>query len=115
MAKVGRYVTDPKAGSYCRITLDSGERIIVSHDKSRLAIELSKLFGLSADRLFACELDTSIGQGVLSRLTRGAPPGTADATPLGGLVKYVKDCGTAADVKARCAALVTSSARSDAE
>ena len=27
MAKVGRVVTDPKAGSYCRVTLDSGERI----------------------------------------------------------------------------------------
>ena len=24
MAKVGRFVIDPKAGSYCRITLDSG-------------------------------------------------------------------------------------------
>ena len=108
MAKVGRFVTDPRAGSYCRVTLESGEKIIVSHDKSRLTIELSKLFGLSADRLFACELDTSIGQGVLARLTHGAQPGTTDATPLGGLVKYVKDCGTAADVKARCDALVTS-------
>ena len=36
MAKVGRFVTDPKAGSYCRITLDSGERILVSHDKGRV-------------------------------------------------------------------------------
>jgi hypothetical protein len=108
MAQVGRFVTDPKAGSYCRITLESGEKILVNHDKSRLTIELSKLFGLSADRLFACDLGTPIGQEVLSRLTRGAQPGTADATPLGALVKYVKDCGTAADVKARCDALATS-------
>jgi hypothetical protein len=35
MAKVGRFVTDPKAGSYCRITLDSGDRILVSHSKGR--------------------------------------------------------------------------------
>lgn len=109
MAKVGRFVTDPRAGSYCRITLESGEKIIVSHDKSRLAIELPKLFGLNADRLFACELNTSLGQALLSRLTRGAQAGTADATPLGGLVKYVVDCGTAADVKARCDLLLTSS------
>jgi hypothetical protein len=34
MAKVGRFVTDPKAGAYCQITLDSGEKIIVNHDKS---------------------------------------------------------------------------------
>ena len=33
MAKVGRFVTDPKAGVYCQITLDSGEKIIVNHDK----------------------------------------------------------------------------------
>jgi hypothetical protein len=32
MAKVGRFVTDPKAGAYCQITLDSGEKIIVNHD-----------------------------------------------------------------------------------
>lgn len=40
-------------------------------------------------------------------LTRGAHPESADATPLGALVKYVKDCGTPADVKARCAALMS--------
>ena len=33
MPKVGRFVTDPRAGAYCRITLDSGEKIIVNHDK----------------------------------------------------------------------------------
>ena len=27
MSKGGRLVTDPKAGAYCQITLDSGERM----------------------------------------------------------------------------------------
>ena len=27
MAKVGPFIRDPKAGSYCQITLDSGEKI----------------------------------------------------------------------------------------
>ena len=29
MAKVGRFVTDPRAGAYCQITLDTGEKIVV--------------------------------------------------------------------------------------
>jgi hypothetical protein len=33
MAKVGVFVTDPKAGAYCRITLDKGEKIVINHDK----------------------------------------------------------------------------------
>ena len=106
MAKVGRFVTDPRAGSYCHITLDSGEKIVVGHDKSRLTIELSKLFGFASDRVFVCELDTPAGQAALARLTRDARPGTADATPLGALVRHVKHCGTAADVKARCDGLL---------
>ena len=105
MAKVGRFVTDPKVGSYCHITLDSGEKITVAHEPNRLTIELSRLFGFSSDRVFVCPLDTAVGQEALARLTRDAQPGTAEATPLGALVKYVRDCGTAADVKARCAAL----------
>jgi hypothetical protein len=105
MSKVGRFVTDPKAGSYCQITLDSGEKILVNHDKTQLTIELSKLFGFTSDRIFACALDSPEGRAALAELTRGSQPGTAEATPLGALVKYVKDCGTAADVKNRCAAL----------
>jgi len=34
MAKVGCSVVDPKAGAYCQITLDSGEKILVNHDTS---------------------------------------------------------------------------------
>ena len=105
MSKVGRFVTDPKAGSYCQITLDNGEKIVVNHDKQHLAIEQSKMFGFSSDRLFACDLATNEGQAALAALTRDAVAGSADATPLGALVKYVTDCGTAAGVKIRCALL----------
>lgn len=107
MSKVGRFVTGPRAGSYCQITLDSGEKIIVNHDKTRLTVERSKLFGFSSDRMFSCDLDTPAGRLVLATLTRSAPSGSADATPLGALLKYLKDCGTAADVGARCAALTS--------
>jgi hypothetical protein len=107
MSKVGRFVTDPRAGSYCQITLDSGEKIIVNHDQHQLTIEQSRMFGFSSDRLFACDLRTTEGQAVLVQLTRDAAAGSADATPLGALVKHVKTCGTAADVKARCAALMS--------
>ena len=34
MAKVGRFVIDPRAGSYCQIDLDDGKKILVNHEKS---------------------------------------------------------------------------------
>jgi hypothetical protein len=47
MPKVGRFVTDPRAGAYCQITLDSGEKVIVNHEKGGfkgglLTIEISR-------------------------------------------------------------------------
>ena len=105
MAKVGSSVTDPKAGSYCLITLDSGDKIIVNHDKQRLTVEQSRMFGFRSERLFACDLSTPEGQSVLATLTRDARPGTADATPLGAMVNLVKECGSAADGRARCVRL----------
>lgn len=107
MSKVGRFVTDPKAGSYCQITLDSGEKIVVNHDKNRLTIELLKMFGFSSDQIFVADLASPEGGAALAGLTRGSQLGTADATPLGALVKYVRDCGTSADVKSRCARLLS--------
>jgi hypothetical protein len=111
MAKVGRFVTDPKAGAYCHITLDSGEKIIVNHDTGgfkggHLTIELSKLMGFSSERIFTCDLDTAEGRAALDRLTRDSRPGTAEATPLGAFVAYVKEAGAVADLKRRCAALM---------
>lgn len=111
MAKIGRFVTDPGAGSYCQITLDSGEKVVVNHDKGgfkggRLTIEAPKLMGLSSDRLFDCDLDSPSGKAALARLTRNAREGSADATPLGAFVEHVKGCASKADVKAACASLV---------
>jgi len=90
MPKVGRFVTDPRAGAYCQITLDGGEKVIVNHDKGGfkgglLTIEVSKLMGLRSDRIFACNLDSPAGQDVRARLTRGAEPGSLAATPLEGV------------------------------
>jgi hypothetical protein len=111
MAKIGTFVTDPKAGGYCRITLDSGQKIIVNHAEGGfrggpLTIEEVKWMGLGAgELLFECDLSSARGKEILGELTRGAAPGTADATPLGAFVNYVKDCGTLAEVKAKCAKL----------
>jgi len=112
MVKVGRFVTDPGAGAYCQITLDGGEKVVVSHEKGGfkggpLTIEVSKFMGFASDRIFACDLDSPAGQGVLAWLTRGAEPGSLAATPLGAAVEFVKDAGTLAELKARCAALTS--------
>jgi hypothetical protein len=109
MGKVGRFVTDPKAGAYCQITLDSGEKILVSHDKGgfkggSVTIAGVKWLGLaSGETLYEVNLDSPEGKATLAKLTKGAPEGSARATPLGAFVDYVKDCASAADLKARCA------------
>ena len=111
MGKIGRFVTDPKAGAFCQIALDSGEKILVSHDKGgfrggHLSITTLKWLGLaSGETLFELDLDAPKGKAILGRLTAGAPDGSARATPLGALVEHVKDCRSADDVRARCAPL----------
>jgi hypothetical protein len=110
MAKVGRFITDPKAGAYCQITLDSGEKIIVNHDKGgfkggNLTIETTKWWG-GGQRVFACNLDGPEGKAALSRLTRDAAEGSVQTTPLGAFVEHVKDCKSVEELKARCAALL---------
>ena len=112
MAKVGRFVTDPKSGAYCQITLDSGDKILVNHDKGgfkggHLTIEVPKFLGLSSERIFSCDLDSAEGKAALAQLTRGAAPGSVQATPLGAFVQHVKDCGTAAAVKTSCETLLS--------
>ena len=111
MTKIGRWVTDPKAGVYCKITLDSGEKIIVNHDKGGfkggvLTIEVLKFMGLSSDRLFACNLDAPEGKSALGFLTRGAQEESVNATPLGALIKYIESCRSVVEVKARCETLM---------
>lgn len=112
MAKIGRFVTDPRAGAYCHITLDSGEEIVVKHDKGgfkggMLTIEVLKFMGFASDRIFACNLDSPQGQAILAWLTRGAEPGSVAATPLGAAAEFVRDSGSLAELKPRCAALMS--------
>ncbi len=112
MAKVGRFVTDPNAGAYCQIALDSGEKVIVSHDKGgfkggRLTIELSKFMGFSSEHIFACDLESPEGKAALVRLTQGARRGSVEATPLGAFVEYIKGCGSVAEIKTRCATVMS--------
>ncbi len=112
MPKVGRFVTDPRAGAYCQITLDGGEKVVVNHEKGgfkggMLTIEVPKLMGFRSDRVFACDLDGPEGQRVLAWLTRGAEPGSLAAPPLGAAVEFVRDAGTLAELKARCAGLTS--------
>lgn len=113
MAKVGRLVIDPKVGSYCRISLDSGDRIFVSHDPGRgevgwVTIEEVRWWGLvPGAAVFACDLGSVEGRRLWGRLVEGASPGSARATPLGALVEYVKRCRSLSEVKAACGALVS--------
>ena len=113
MGKVGRFVIDPKAGAYCQIALDSGEKILVNHDKGgfkggRLTISQVKWLGLGGETVFQCDLDSAAGKAALAGLTKGVDPGTARATPLGAFVQHVRDCKDVAAAKSKCAALVTS-------
>ena len=111
MAKVGRFVTDPKAGAYCQVTLESGEKLIVNHDKGgfkggNLTMEVTKWWG-GGTRIFHCHLDGPAGKAALAGLLKDVPEGSALATPLGAFVELVKDCRSVEDVKAKCAALMS--------
>lgn len=112
MGKVGRFVTDPRVGAYCHVTLDSGEKLIVNHDKGgfkggRLVIEVRKFMGLGSTPIFQCDLDGPEGKAALAQITRDAEPQSMAATPLGAFVEYVRHGTTVEEVKRLCAALVS--------
>lgn len=44
---------------------------------------------------------------MLTRLTQGAEPGSAAATPLRAAVEFVREAGSLAELKVRCAALMS--------
>ena len=123
MARVGQFVMDPKAGGYCHVTLDSGEKLLVNHDQGgfkggSVTISLVKLWGFSSETLYQCNLEGAEGKTILAELTRNAPPGGAAATPLGAFVNYVKECKSVDDVRVKCAALAAAqraTARGDVE
>ena len=111
MTKVGRFVTD-RAGAFCQITLDSGEKILVGHEgrgfnDGRVTIEVLKFMRFAADRIFTCDLDSPAGGAALMRLTRDARPGSVEATALGAFVAHFKSCKSVAEVKTSCAALMS--------
>jgi hypothetical protein len=108
MAKVGRFVIDPRAGSYCQIDLDDGKKILVNHEKSgpqggRMTVSEKKLWG--GETFLDLKLESAEGKAALDRLTRGAPEGSVGATPLGAFVEALKDATSLADVRTRCGAL----------
>jgi hypothetical protein len=108
MGKVGQFITDPKAGAYCDVVLDNGDKVLVNHSKGGfkggwLTIEKRKWFG--SDVLFKCDLDSPAGKAALAQLTRGIPPDDVHATPLYAFVQAVKDLPNADAVKAKCGAL----------
>ena len=109
MSKVGRFITDPKAGTYCQVRLDSGEKILVSHEKSglqngHLAVEIAKWLGFGSDRICVLDLDTAEGRASMLRVLAVVPQ-SAQSTPLEALVEYVQEARDADDVRARCQAL----------
>lgn len=113
MAKVGRFVTDPKTGSYCRIILNSGDRIRVSHTTGKgggsVTIEEVRWWGfVPGETVFSCDLQSAEGRRLWACLVEGATPGSARATPLGAVVEYVKRCRSLSEVTAACEALVSS-------
>ena len=107
MAKVGQVVTIP-TGSYCNITLDSGEKIIVNHEPvgrgasavARLTVDRLKLMGLSSETVAQIDLDTAEGKAALAELTKAGTPG-APGSPLRVFVAYVQGCRSVAEVVTR--------------
>jgi hypothetical protein len=110
MGKVGRFITDPKAGAYCQVTLDSGDKLVINHAKGGfkggpLTMETSKWWG-GGHRIVVVDLDGAAGKAALAKLTAGHPAGSALATPLGAFAEFVKDCASVDEVKAKCDTLL---------
>jgi hypothetical protein len=109
MSKIGRSARGPGDVTYCRVRLDSGEKILVSHEKSglqngRLAVEIPRWLGLNAERVCVLDLDTVEGRASMLRVLAVVPP-RSDCTPLESLVEYVQEARDVDDVRWRCRAL----------
>jgi hypothetical protein len=110
MGKVGRFITDPKAGAYCQVTLDSGDKLIVNHARGGfkggpLTMETTKWWG-GGQRIVSIDLDSAAGKAALAKLTAGHPADSVLATPLGAFAELIKDAASVDDVKAKCEALL---------
>jgi hypothetical protein len=111
MGKVGRFVVDAKAGAYCQVVLDSGDKLLVNHDKGgfkggMLSVARSKWLGLASEPLFEVDLDSGPGKAALARLTEGIDATSARATPLGAFAELIKDSKDVQDAVTRCRELI---------
>jgi len=111
----GRAIRDGSEGRcYCQVTLDSGEKLLVSHDRGgfgggTVTVQEVRWWGIAAgDILLRCDLERDEGRRLLARLVHGAPPTSARATPLGAFVEQIKECRSLGEAKAKCMALVSS-------
>jgi hypothetical protein len=104
MAKVGRFVIDPKLGAYCQITLDDGKKVLVNHEKDpgggRMMVTEKTWWG--GETFLDLRLDTPEGQAAIAALTADASDDSSRATPLGALVDRLKGCASLQDVRAQC-------------
>jgi hypothetical protein len=118
MSQVGHPVSNPTGGLYCQVRLDSGDRLLVNHDKTsldsgQLTIERLKWLGFGSEPIFTLDLATAQGRAALGRLTGAAAAGSGAATPIGALCDYIKGCRNLEEVRQRCEAL-TAAARAAA-
>ena len=110
--KVGRFVSDSKAGAYCQIALECGEKILVNHDKAGfkggagVTISQVNCLGLGDETVFQCDLESAAGKAAMAGLTTGLDPESVGATPLGAFVEHGQACGDFAAVKSKAAGLV---------
>ena len=107
MARVGQILTIP-TGSYCNITLDSGEKIVARHEAggsggtgARLRIDRLKVMGFRSETVVEIDLDTLYGSAALAELTSEGILGLP-RSPIQGLVAYVQACRSLAEVVALC-------------
>ena len=112
MAKIGQIVTIP-TGSYCNITLDSGEKIVVNHEPgrrgasvgARLTVDRLKLMGFSSETVVRIDLDTTEGKAALAELVKEGTPG-APESPLRAFAACAQKCASVAELVARCGELL---------
>ena len=108
--------TDPRTGASRRITLGSGETIVVHHSRGGfqggiLAVEILTFMGLCSERLFACDLDGPEGRAALARLTDDAAPAGAAPAPLATFTRYLEGSASLADLEARWEILMSGGRR----
>jgi hypothetical protein len=109
--QVAGAVPEPKRGAYCSITLESGETIVVNHDRDpldggRLTVERPSTRGIGPDRIFECDFAYQPGKSALVFLFRAAPERGLGATPLEAFVRYLRSCGSVREIQARCRSLL---------